>query len=57
MPEQLDFRPDESEGGNILLPPGSGPFALEARFATGDGRHGPELSVRIDGIHCLENAQ
>ena len=52
LPERLDLRPGETEGGNLTLPRVEGPFWLEARFATGPEREGSEILVRIDGLHC-----
>ena len=55
LPEVLDFRPDEGEGGNIVLPRVAGEFALEARFATGEDKAGEVLTARIEGLRCAEN--
>jgi hypothetical protein len=52
LPESRDLRPGEPVGGNITLAPARGPFALEARFATGAGRQGPEFVVRFDKLTC-----
>jgi hypothetical protein len=57
LPEALDFRPDESEGGNITLERTAESFALEARFAVGADRTGGDIEVRLDGLHCAEDPQ
>lgn len=57
LPEVLDFRPDESEGGNVTLERTWEPFALEARFAIGTDRKGGDIEVRIDGLRCAEDPE
>lgn len=52
LPERLDFRPDEAEGGNVLLPPQTGPFALQAPFALGADRRAGEIVVRLENLRC-----
>lgn len=55
LPEVLDFRPDEGEGGNVVLKRIDGPFSLMARFATGEDKQGRTVEVRIDGIQCAKD--
>jgi len=57
LPEKLDFRPQEQEGGNLLLPRVSGPFRLEAVFSNGPGSDGKQLRLSIDKLQCAENTQ
>jgi hypothetical protein len=52
LPEQRDLRPDEPVGGNVLVTPPPGRFRLEARFATGVNKSGPEIVVRVDDLIC-----
>lgn len=56
LPEQLDLRPGEAEGGNLTLPRVDGPFRLEARFATGPARDAAEILIRIDDLRCPAGA-
>jgi hypothetical protein len=56
LPERLDLRPGETEGGNLTLPRVPGPFWLEARFATGAARDGAPLLIRVDGLRCPAEA-
>lgn len=55
LPEVLDFRPDEGEGGNVVLKRVDGPFSLVARFATGVDKQGAPVEVRIDGLQCAKD--
>ena len=57
LPEQLDFRPGEQEGGNILLTRTATPFSLEAVFRLGPHADGREITVTIDNLRCAENLQ
>lgn len=52
LPETLDFRPDEAEGGNIILERVSQPFTLAASFATGNDRSKTMIRVEIDNVRC-----
>lgn len=52
LPEVRDLRPDEPVGGNVPVAPPSGRFSLEARFATGENKSGPEIVVRVDNLKC-----
>jgi len=62
LPEQLDFQPDESEGGNIILKKPKTPFTLTARFVvdeTGpDARQldAQQIVARIDGLSCVDTS-
>jgi hypothetical protein len=57
LPETLDFRPDEGEGGNVVLKRIDTPFSLTARFATGEDKQGGAIEVRIDGIQCANDEE
>lgn len=52
LPDERDLQPNENVGANAAIPPLKGEFTLEARFATGVDRHGPELVVTIPGLSC-----
>ena len=52
LPQRLDFRPGEREGGNITLVRTGEPFRLSARFATGTDRSGEEIVLRLEGLRC-----
>jgi hypothetical protein len=52
LPESRDLQPEEPVGGNITLVAPTGPFSLEARFATGRDKKGPEIVGRIEGLVC-----
>lgn len=53
LPEVRDLRPDEPVGGNVLVAAPTGRFRLEARFATGENKSGPEIVVRVADLICL----
>jgi hypothetical protein len=55
LPETLDFRPDEAEGGNIILPRSGRPLTVSARFDTGADRSGTPIQVRLDDIQCADS--
>ena len=55
LPEIRDLQPDESVGGNIVLPGTTGTFNLEARFYTGQDRRGGMLVTRFENIQCLQD--
>lgn len=52
LPDERDLQPNENVGANAAIPPIPGEFTLEARFATGADRKGPELVVTIPGLSC-----
>lgn len=56
MPEQLDFRPGEAEGGNVVLPATDGDITLDAEFMLGDQGDGESLAVRFEGLRCAQGA-
>jgi hypothetical protein len=57
LPERRDLHPNEPVGGNVALAPVAGSFRLEARFATGANREGPELTVTLAGLRCANAAE
>jgi len=57
LPEELDFRPDEGEGGNVVLKRTDGPFSLMARFVIGEDKQGGAVDVRIDGVRCANDEE
>lgn len=52
LPDERDLQPNENVGANAAIPPIAGEFTLEARFATGVDRRGPEFVVKIPGLSC-----
>lgn len=52
LPEELDFRPNEHEGGNITLPFSSKPFTLQAGFKTKADKSGKAFSIQTNTIQC-----
>lgn len=56
LPELLDFRADEAEGGNIVLARQDAPFVIEARFDVGPERSGDAIVVRFDEVRCAQDA-
>jgi len=55
LPEVRDLRPDESVGGNIVLPRHRGRFTVQARFVTGEKRRGKEMVVTLKDLRCPED--
>lgn len=55
LPERLDFRPDEREGGNIILPRTGRPITVSARFDTGADRGGAPIDIRFENVRCAES--
>jgi len=55
LPEQLDFLPDEREGGNIVLPRDDQPISIQARFDTGQDRGGDPIEISLENIRCADN--
>ncbi len=52
LPEIRDLLPNESVGGNIILPQIDGTFTLEAIFTTGKKKRGTEIRVDLRNIQC-----
>ena len=55
LPERLDFRPGEREGGNIVLPRLGKPLRIDARFERGKDRDGQPIDLTVDAVFCAEN--
>lgn len=55
LPEALDFRPNEGEGGNIVLHRDSAPFEVSASFAIGKDKRGGTVKVRMENVRCAED--
>jgi hypothetical protein len=54
MPEKLDFRPYEGEGGNIILPRAGKPFSLIASIAVGE-KQDKSFKIKIENIKCASD--
>ncbi len=52
LPEKLDFRANEHEGGNIILPFLNKPFTLQAHFKTKTDKSGEAFSIQINNLKC-----
>ncbi len=57
LPEELDYLPDEEEGGNIILPRVDGPISVKARFATGDDGTGEVITIENDRLYCARDEE
>lgn len=55
LPEQLDFRPGEYEGGNIILPRLDKSMTITARFDTGEQRDGTLIQISFKNVACAED--
>lgn len=55
LPEILDFRPDEREGGNIILPRDDKPIQIQASFPTGADKSGTPIKVNFKNIQCAKD--
>ncbi len=54
MPEQLDFRPYEGEGGNIILPRTDKPITIQASLAIGE-RRSKVYDITIKNVSCASD--
>ncbi|MHB9116760.1 MAG: hypothetical protein ACYC2R_00605 [Burkholderiales bacterium] len=52
LPESRDLLAGETVGGNLAVAPPSGPFSVEAVFATEADRSGPTLRIKIPNLKC-----
>jgi len=55
IPEVLDYRPDEREGGNIVLQRTAEAFSFQAQFVMGAEEDGRSISIRINNLRCAED--
>lgn len=55
LPEILDFRPEEREGGNIVLPRSEHPMQIHARFPTKADKSGFPIDVVFNNIKCAQD--
>lgn len=55
LPEQLNFHPNEHEGGNIILPRSGKPFNITAIFPTKADKQGPAINIHFKDIDCAKN--
>lgn len=56
LPEHLDFRPGEYEGGNIILPRLGKPMTIRARFDTGEQRDGIPIQISFNNVACAQDS-
>lgn len=56
LPEQLDFRAFETEGGNITLPRTSKPMTITGQIMLGKNRS-KLVNVRFEGVRCANDPQ
>jgi hypothetical protein len=52
LPAVRDLQPEESVGGNIVLPGNTGRFNLEAYLQSGQDRRGKQLEIRFENVTC-----
>jgi len=52
LPEELDYRPDEREGGNLILPYTAAAMRLEARLRIVDERGERTELLRVENLKC-----
>ncbi len=57
LPESLDFRPGEREGGNIILHRTNRAIRVNARFRTGADKSGKPVDIQVDELYCSGDAQ
>jgi len=55
IPEKLDYRPDEREGGNIVLPRTGKPITVNAVFHLGKNKTAGTIKVKIDNVVCAKD--
>jgi hypothetical protein len=52
IPESLDYRPDEREGGNLILPYTASPIRLDAQLRIVNGKDERLESIHLEKIRC-----
>lgn len=55
LPESLDFRSNEAEGGNIILPYTNTPVTLRAVFKAKADNSGKPVNIKINNIRCAKH--
>jgi len=55
MPERLDFRPEETEGGNITLPRKATPYTIHAAFKLESENPETLINVTLPNVRCAED--
>ena len=55
LPEQLDFRPQESEGGNIVLSRSQHPFDIHVIFNKEKNNSLKRINIKLNKIQCADN--
>lgn len=55
LPETLDFRPDEREGGNIILPRSDQAFQIQATFPTGADKSDVPIRLSFNYLQCAND--
>jgi hypothetical protein len=55
LPENLEFFPDEREGGNIIFVSTKNVFSLQASFAVGKNKDNNRIVAQINNVQCAEN--
>ena len=56
LPETLDFRPDEREGGNLILPRDDQPIQIEAIFPTQADKSGIPITIKFSPLRCAKDS-
>lgn len=56
LPEQLEFFPDEGEGGNIIFSHTENLFSLKASFVMGENKDKGSIHAHINNIQCMKNS-
>jgi len=54
LPPELDFRPNEHEGGNIIFPYTETEILLTAEFRTKSDKTGKPIKITINNIFCAK---
>lgn len=57
LPETLDFRPQESEGGNIVISRSQQSFNIHAVFNKNDNNKSKIIKININNILCANNVK
>ena len=52
FPIKLDFRPDEAEGGNIVIPRTREAISFEGTFIVQQGKQQTPVTARVENLKC-----